>query len=570
MKKIITSILAASALFACQQPNEDVVPNNPDLVTFNIEASAPEVRTALVEENGKYGAVWTAGDTYAVLEVGDGSNKAKCTTEPLAENCATISAKVSVAASSFSKYEYFFAAPTASINSKCTYLAMTLPAAQAPLAMTTFDGKADFLVSKPVEMAAQPAATDVLSFEIGRMSAIGKVSVKGLTLAEGDKVKSVKLTFASPISGKITKIMTDNLRQGTYPQPFEFDSNATNYVTVTLPEAQSGDFTYYMCCWPQTLAAESAYTVDITTEQTTVTKSATLPAELVFSAGDMTSFTINMANVTTEPEPEPEPETPIVMPTYITVAGVKWAPGNLMYDKDVTVEGFAAGWSIAASQAEYFHNDTTGDIKDLTDYNQTNLFNFGGITDPFSCAAASAVSLAASDPAFDFSGKMYTDQTCTTATPDFTAANYGDVAYWASNGKWRTPSKADFEELWTKASRTKATYKLGDKTINGTYFFDPAAGESPVVGDTVKELTNEDITTGLFLPWTGRGYDGTEYNVYKIGAQGCYRTATVNSTSALDATNGVIYRIQSLSEGAYCHQSYGATARYAIRPVYVE
>ncbi|MBQ8778162.1 MAG: hypothetical protein IJZ49_00415 [Alistipes sp.] len=569
MKKIITSILAASALFACQQPNEDIVPNNPDLVTFNIEASAPEVRTALVEENGKYGAVWTAGDTYSIIEVGDGANKQNGTTTAITENSATLSASVTVAAKSYSKYEYFFAAPKASMNGACTYMAMTLPEEQAPLAMTTFDGKADFLIGKPVEIATQPAETDVLSFEIARLSAIGKVTVKGLTLAEGEKVTGVKIEFAQAVAGKITNVLTDDLRAGTYPPAFTY-ATYKKFVSVTLPEAQSGDFTYYMCCWPTTLAAESAYTVTVTTTATTVTKSATLPAELVFSAGDMTSLTINMANVTTEPEPEPEPETPVVMPTYVTVAGVKWAPGNLMYDKDVTVEGFAAGWSIAASQAEYFHNDTTGDIKDLTDYNQTNLFNFGGITDPFSCAAESAVSLAASDPAFDFSGKMYTDQTCTTATPDFTAANYGDVAYWASNGKWRTPSKADFEELWTKASRTKATYNLGDKTINGTYFFDPAAGESPVVGDTVKELTNEDITTGLFLPWTGRGYDGTEYNVYKIGAQGCYRTATVNSTSALDATNGVIYRIQSLSEGAYYHQSYGATARYAIRPVYVE
>ena len=569
MKKIITTILAASALFACQQPAEELLPNNTDMVSFNIEASSPVVRTALVEENGTYGAVWTKGDTYAVIEVGDGANKQNGTTTPVAENSATLSASVTVAAKSYSKYEYFFAAPAASMNGACGYIAMTLPENQAPLAMTTFDGKADFLVGKPVEMAAQPSETDVLSFEIARLSAIGKVTVKGLTLAEGEKVTGVKIEFAQAVAGKITNIMTDDLRAGTYPLPFKY-STEKNYVSVTLAEPQSGEFTYYMCCWPTNLAAESAYTVTVTTTASTYTKSAKLPAELVFAAGDMTSFTINMATVPTpEPEPEPEPEVPVEMPAYVTVAGLKWAPGNLQYEKDTTTEGYAAGWSIATNQAYYFHHETTGDLT-LTDYNKTNLFNFGGIEDPFSCAKTSAASLAASDPAFDFSGKMYTDQTCTTATTDFAAAKFGDLAYWASNGKWRTPSKADFEELWTKASRTKATYELGTHTINGIYFYNPAEGESPVVGDTTKELTNADLAAGLFLPLTGRGYDGTEYNVYKIGSQGCYRTSTVNSTSTLEATNGVIYRLHSLTEGAYYHKSYGATARYAIRPILVE
>ena len=166
---------------------------------------------------------------------------------------------------------------------------------------------------------------------------------------------------------------------------------------------------------------------------------------------------------------------------------------------------------------------------------------------------------------------MYTDQTCTTATTDFAAAKYGDIAYWASNGKYRMPSAADFNTLWTNASRTLATYTEGATTIKGMYFFNPAAGEAPAVDSAnTKVLTAEDLTVGLFLPLAGRGYDGTEYNIYKIGAQGVYRTSTVNKTSTAEATNGVIYRLHSLTEGAYYHASYGATARYLIRPILVE
>ncbi|MBQ5700989.1 MAG: hypothetical protein IIV68_02575, partial [Alistipes sp.] len=78
-----------------------------------------------------------------------------------------------------------------------------------------------------------------------------------------------------------------------------------------------------------------------------------------------------------------------------------------------------------------------------------------------------------------------------------------------------------------------------------------------------------DLTVGLFLPLAGRAYNTTEYNVNKIGTQGVYRTSTVNKTSTADDTNGLIYRLHSLTEGAYWHASFGATARYLIRPIYI-
>lgn len=255
----------------------------------------------------------------------------------------------------------------------------------------------------------------------------------------------------------------------------------------------------------------------------------------------------------------------------VLVAGNYWALGNLQYEQGSTdIEGFVSGWHIAPHQAYYYHMDAIGDDKTgLTDYSKANHFNFGGIADPFSCKKEAAASLALTDPVFNFSGKMYADQTCTTETKDFAAAKFGDVAFWASNGAYRTPTKADMEALYTKASRVKATYVLNGKTICGTYFFDPAEGEEPAVIDgETRELSDYDLTVGLFLPWSGRGYNGTEFNVYKINSQGLYRTTTVNNPSTLEDTHGVIYRVQSLAEGAYYNKSFGATARYSIRPIY--
>ena len=573
MKKFITSIfIAAAALSACNKINEPVAEVS-DKVSFNIEAAMPQTRTALVENNGTYSAMWKAGDTYSIVEVGDGANKQNGTCEPIAEDAAVLSAKVTVAAKSYSKYEYFFGAPKASMNGACTYMALTLPAEQAPATMNTFDGLADFLVGKPLEFAAQPQATDVLNFQIARVSAIGKVTVKGVTLAEGDKVTAVKLTFAQLIAGKITKLMTDDLRAGIYPVPFAFDSSAVNYVKVTLPEAQTGDFTYFMCCWPQTVAATTAYTVDVTTELgNTITKSGVIPSDLVFSAGDITSFTINMATASQEPDEPEQPEQPIEKPAYITVAGVKWAAGNLQYELNGTAdEGFAAGWRIANNQASYQNENTTS----RTDYNKSDLFNFGGVEDPFSpLATASAVAAVGTD----ISGKLYTDQACTATTTDFAAAKYGDIAFWASNGKYRMPTEAEYAALLASASAVKATYTLNGANITGIYFFNPEAGATPTIDvANIKTLTDDDLKVGIFLPWAGRGYnaEATQYDIYKAGEQGIYRASVVNTgDGANQPCYGVVFACSNVGTNKvalpYWNKAFDAKGRYSIRPVLVE
>jgi hypothetical protein len=324
-----------------------------------------------------------------------------------------------------------------------------------------------------------------------------------------------------------------------------------------------------MSVWPVTLDAGSACTVTVVTNNDGVyTKEITLPKVMELTSGNITAFTVNMAGIQNS---NVAPEQPVEQPKYVTVAGIKWATGNLEYEKDTTADGFAAGWSLTETQYSYIYMEQSGDLTNLTNYDKTNYFNWGGIADPFSCAKTSAISMATSEPAFDYSGKMYTDQACTTVTTDFAAAQFGDIAYWASNGKYRTPTAAEFQKLYDEACRTKATYTVGATTINGTYFYNPGEGETAgPISDTTKALTADDLAVGVFLPWSGRGYDGTEFNVYKIGAQGVYRTSTVNSTSTTDATNGLIYRVQSLTEGAYYHKSYGATARYLIRPIYIE
>ena len=269
------------------------------------------------------------------------------------------------------------------------------------------------------------------------------------------------------------------------------------------------------------------------------------------------------------------------IPGTVNVAGIYWATGNLEYEAGgETAEGFAEGWRLAPHAAHHFYVGSEGDLKELADYNKVSHFNFGGIATPFDNSLESAAAIAYKDPAFDFSGKMYTDRHCTTTTTDFAEAKFGDVAYWASKGKWRTPKAAEFATLYAEASRTKAIYVLDGNIICGTYFTDPAVNEDPVIDDTnIKELTDEDLENGLFLPWSGRAQGASNYFLYAVNSIGVYRTSTVNLNSTVDATNGAIYRVSYIKEseknsaglnGAFYNSGWGANGRYAIRPVYID
>ena len=166
-------------------------------------------------------------------------------------------------------------------------------------------------------------------------------------------------------------------------------------------------------------------------------------------------------------------------------------------------------------------------------------------------------------------------------------AKYGDIVYWASNGKYRMPTGEEMQKLYTDACRTKASYTTAEGVeVLGTYYYDPAAGETPgaIEADTPRVLKNADMKKGLFLPYTGRFYSTGLTKLYGINAQGVYRSSTTISASTLEQTYGAIYRPHTLAEkdGKYPSDfiytyweaknqgAYGAISLYSIRPVKVK
>lgn len=579
MKKFITSMLiAAAALTACSKGEDIIINNSSDKVSFSATVDAPQSRSVLVEDAGKYHAEWVAGDYLELFEItitGGTKAKANNVNTTLTEGGKTAKVSFELSAKTADSFAYILTHNDASINKVATYLAFTVPNNQAPTAMNTYDPTADLIISKGVSLATQP--TETINFEMARMTALAKVSIKNLALAAGDAVKSVNFVCSKNISGKMTNILTDDIIAGNYPLAGMKDSSPVyNNVTVTLPEAQSADFSYYMSVWPTTIDAGEKVTVTAVTEKGGIfSKEITLPKVMELVSGDILAFTVNMAGIK---DANATPEQPVEQPKYVTVAGIKWATGNLEYEKDTTADGFAAGWKIAPSQEHHFQIGVSGNNTTLTSYDQAAHFNFGGLGEnALNIAPSSAVHLAG-ETALDLSGKMYTDQDCTVVTTDFAAAKYGDIAYWASNGQYRMPTEAEIATLLASASAIKATYTLAGKTITGVYFFNPAEGTTPTIDTaTAQAITDEDLAVGIFLPFAGRGYnaEATQYGIYNTGSQGIYRASVVNTgDGANQPCYGVVFAASNVGTSKvalpYWNKAFDAKGRYAIRPIYIE
>lgn len=247
---------------------------------------------------------------------------------------------------------------------------------------------------------------------------------------------------------------------------------------------------------------------------------------------------------------------------YVKVCGVKWAKGNLvcdtqnLYDEQED-EGFQEGWGLHDAQWKYVKWDVAGNYK----YDNTNLFDlftYGGIGRQASYASGRLVPVKSE---YDIQAKVfwgYVNTKIAQCNPEnltllegdarFSsekAANgnsqytldgttkgiAGDVAFWASKGKYCLPKKAVIQNLahptTSKASFQYGKYMAGDVAIYGYLFTTPQ-------GDVVRNneevtFTDADLESGLFLPFVGRRGPTSNNDVIGRGTCALYRCSTLGA-----------------------------------------
>ncbi len=329
-----------------------------------------------------------------------------------------------------------------------------------------------------------------------------------------------------------------------------------------------------------------SFTMVTTNTTGDVSRTELLEANMTLSRGEYRNVSCDLASFE------------LALKNTIEVAGVKWAPGNLQHYVGSNTIGFQQDWIIAPEQWSHRdHTNATAAIQ-FANADQYDYFNWGGIEDWVSNANTAYAKIdQATRPEFDLGGKMYTDQACTEETTDFESAKYGDVAFWASNGIYRMPTKTEMENLFNNTVAQYGYYTVGTRKIYGWLFRDPSEGETAGRNKTAKAFTDEDLSTALFLPITGRraavlGIQyKSQYTIIGRDNTGVYMTSTSKAitsdqNTAFDNPNNANYDSYN-SRGKYysyilyikgnglqwpdgSSYAYTAYSGFNIRPVLVE
>lgn len=216
---------------------------------------------------------------------------------------------------------------------------------------------------------------------------------------------------------------------------------------------------------------------------------------------------------------------------YIMLWGVKWAKGNLRYDSEVTAAGFQTGWSLTTAQWDYIGYDVTSSTVNGVGYkydankatamriSYTNSrfehFNWGGIG-KWSYDITNYLKPSPANQEKCISGKIYSDQGGTvevTGDARFVSegesapALYGDLAFWASKGKYRIPTYDDMTSIHNKVSKIPGWYVVDGLKVWGYLFRNPELGydrNSDATANGNREFSAADLETGMFFPCSGR------------------------------------------------------------------
>ena len=292
MKKIFTKLMlwavVATALVSCENNFEDATINGGELTqTVTLSANKPtEVRTELIEGV----PYWSKGDQIGVYtsQVKDASNYAFANDNNEATLTTSFTGTTAVTNTLFVYYPYTtngIAAEGAKVD---------LPVNQNPTA-TSFDGKADLMIAKPVKLDA--SGKQISDLEFARVGAIVKIVLKDNTSSlAGQHVSSLTMTAATDLTGRVY-LDVENQELG------ELYYGQSKSVTATYSEATqyevNGTNATYVVVYPQTLKSGSKLTIKATTEGYTITKEITLSQDIELAMSKVTTLNVSLeaANV---------------------------------------------------------------------------------------------------------------------------------------------------------------------------------------------------------------------------------------------------------------------------------
>ena len=273
---------------------------------------------------------------------------------------------------------------------------------------------------------------------------------------------------------------------------------------------------------------------------------------------------------------------------YVPINGVKWGKFNLQYTPGAKADGWNGGYHLAKNPWDYFYTArcsyplTENVLREPLPSGDRNSvafdhFRWGDIENAHNFSDDKKSSYW--NIKQDIKGQVSPDK------------KWGDIAYYASNGKWAIPTAADFNKLFDKTAEYIAYYKDDSGNIIYGAYFDPTVpdnlkgwivdanrGKIRKINQSAgaisranlyRELKKSDFDTGVFFPMAGSfEYSG---EMEKPGSLGGYWLATANSGNAAQAAAFFISVHQNGQAFAGYTKSSITPKRnmYSIRPIYI-
>ncbi|WP_302251906.1 fimbrillin family protein [uncultured Alistipes sp.] len=278
--------LAATTFTACQKDNTE--PNElggGKLVKMTFHAGNPEIGTAVRTEMEGLTPYWSVGDVIGVST--DGTTKQAQFTNDATERAqsTTFTGEIETSDVYYAYYPYTSNGLGEAGGNKGAKI--DLPSNQSPTA-TSFDGKADILVSQPI-------SGEITSLKFRRLVGIAKIVLKDNTadnLLNGQHVSSLTMTVSDKnLAGRY---IVDLLNYTMYEPYYNGSKSIQATYTAATTYPIDGTGASYLCVYPQELAAESTLTIEASTEGYSIKKEITLPSAIKLEAGKITTLNIGL------------------------------------------------------------------------------------------------------------------------------------------------------------------------------------------------------------------------------------------------------------------------------------
>ena len=402
IKNLMLIAVAAMGFASCQNEGIEEV-TRPQEVVMTITAEADETRTAIDETNKT--VKWSAGDQLKVIENSatyrtttainiDGDGKATF----------TVAFPANTSATSFT-YNAIFPA-TAVVEDEAEKInnakvKVTVKDQQMATA-TSFDPTADVLVSKHIETEAQPTE---LNMQFKRLVALGKMTLNNLP--SDAMIERVIFTAAEGkgLAGRnYVDATTGEVSQYCY-------YGKSNTLTISYDEPISTRDIYFTCN-PFEMEAGETFTVKAVCGTKSYTREVEIPADrtLKFTEGDLSTFSVDMANATVETNTAFAEGQYVVIAksgsNYYAMKGVKGS-GNYMTYAQVDYDGAANNfttddetlvWTITAVdggftlqnyEGKYLYGSNSGNYAYLGDAQTLTITPVDGTTQQYYIAVKS-------------------------------------------------------------------------------------------------------------------------------------------------------------------------------------